>query len=139
MSTGERLVRWEPLPGLPEQMLGTVGVLSEGKQLTATAFYDDTTPRLPVQIDFGLVEAFKVYEEFSDFLDPCPAPMMSDPTSGRVPWPFQEIEGSEWLRRVMKRNGALDGRQWRHFSIVTVDVILHVLTDSPFEAVRLGD
>jgi hypothetical protein len=135
----ERLVRWEPLAGLPEQMLGTVAVVSDGKHLTVTAFYDDTALSPPVKVDFGTVEAFKVYEEFSDFLPVGLSPKMApDPVSGRAPWPFQEVKGSGWIRRVTGRNGALNGRNWRHFCLVTVDVFLHVMTDEPFQAVRLA-
>ena len=131
------LQRWEPLGNLPEQMLGTVDLMSNGTTLIATAYYDDTTISRPVRIDFGRVEAFKVYEEFSDpgiFSAP---PMMRHSILGTVPWPFQEVVDSHWVRSVLTRNGALDGRSWQHFTIVTVDVILHVMTDSSLNAERI--
>ena len=135
----ERLVRWEPLAGLPEQMLGTVAIVSDGKHLTVTASYDDTALSPPVKIEFGMVEAFKVYEEFSDFLPADLSPMMMpDHVSGRAPWPFQEVEDSSWIRRVTERNGALNGRNLRHFCFVTVEVFLHVMTDEPFQAGRVA-
>lgn len=136
-SSSETLRKWEPLDGLPEQMLGTVHLLSDGENLVATAHYDDTASTRPVRLNFGIVEAFKVYEEFSDPAIFSPAPMMPGTILRTVPWPFQEVINSHWVRRVMSRNGALDGCGWRHFTVVTVDVILHVMTDSQVEAQRL--
>ncbi|WP_404371009.1 hypothetical protein AB5I39_03070 [Sphingomonas sp. MMS24-J45] len=133
----ETLRRWEPLGDLPDQMLGTVDVLSNGTTLVATAYYDDTTISCPVRLDFGKVEAFKIYEEFSDAANSSPPPMMQEPILGTVPWPFQEVVDSHWVRGVLTRNGALNGRSWQHFKIVTVDVILHVMTDSAFKAERI--
>ncbi|WP_242140438.1 hypothetical protein [Sphingomonas sp. TREG-RG-20F-R18-01] len=118
-------------------MLGTVDVMSNGTTLIATAYYDDTTISRPVRLDFGRVEAFKIYEEFSDPAISSAPPMMRDPISGNVPWPFQEVVDSRWVRSVLARNGALNGRSWQHFTIVTVDVILHVMTDSPLKAERI--
>lgn len=117
-------------------MLGGVRLSSDGTTLTATAYYDDTAPAQPIRLTFGSVEAFKVYEEFSDPAIFSPAPMMPDPILRMVPWPFQEVINSDWISRVVGRNGVLHERKWRHFTVVTVDVILHVMTDRPVEAHR---
>ncbi|MFD2137661.1 hypothetical protein ACFSLT_25120 [Novosphingobium resinovorum] len=118
-------------------MLGSVHLSSDGRTLLATAQYDDTVVACPVRLMFGSIEAVKVYEEFSDPAIFSPASLMPDPILRAVPWPFQEVIGSEWIARVLLRNGALYGREWRHFVIVTLDVTVHVMTDSPVEAQRL--
>lgn len=133
----QTLVRWEPLAELPDHQLSTILVSSEGKHLVATAVYVDAAPIQSVRIDFGFVEAFKVYEEFSAPHILTTPPMMDHAILGRVPWPFQEVERSRWVRRVSARNGVLDDPPFRHFTIVTVDVILEVMTDSGFEAQRV--
>ena len=130
----ETYERWEPLPDLPEQQLGTVSVAADGCELIATARFDDTAQRPQLRIDFGLVEAFKVYEEFSDCWGGEPRPMMPHAILQQVAWPFQEVRNSEWIRRVLTRNGGLEHRHWRHFVIVTVNVTLHVMTDSDVKA-----
>jgi len=135
--SSERLRKWEPLDGLPEQMLGGVQLSSDGTSLVATAYFDDTIVTRPLRLTFGSVEAFKVYEEFSDPAVLSPAPMMPDPILRAVPWPLQEVTNSDWVRRVVGRNGALRDREWRHFIVVTMDVILHVMTDAPVEAQQL--
>jgi len=122
---------------MPEQMLSTVDVMSNGTTLIAIAHYDDTATSHPVRLDFGTVEAFKIYEEFSDPVISSAPPMMRHPILGNVPWPFQEVVDSHWVRTVLARNAALNGRAWQHFTVVTVDVILHVMTDSPLKAERI--
>ena len=135
-SLGETYERWEPAPDLPEQMLATVNVQSNGRNLTAIVHFDDTAPQPALRLQFGLVEAFKVYEEFSDCWRGQAQPMMPNPLLKQVAWPFQEVRNSEWINRVLTRNGVLEGRVWRHFVIVTVDVTLHVMTDGDVKNTR---
>ena len=128
--TLETYERWEPVADLPEQQLGTLNITSEGRNLFVTVHFDETKVRQPLRIDFGVIEAFKVYEEFSDCWRVPPQPMMSNRVLEQVVWPFQEVRHSNWVARVVKRNGAIGDHAWRHFVIVTLDVVLHVMTDA---------
>lgn len=130
----ETHLRWEPAPNLPEQMLFSVDVAFDEQGLTVTAHYDSSRPREPVCLRFGRIEAFKVYEEFSDCSLGLDEPTMVHPSLRDVPYPFQEVRQSEWVKRVVSRNGAISDQSWRHFVIVTKAVILHVMTDRDVQA-----
>ena len=125
----ETYLRWEPLPGLPEHPFSEMEVGYSGGSLTATAYYAIDPPARGVRIDFGRPEAFKVYEEFSDpwMEHTLPLPMVINPKLNAWVWPLQEVQASAWVGRVVTRNGGLEGREWKHFVVTTMDVTLHVM------------
>ena len=131
----DRHLRWEPLPNLPEHPFGTLDLAFNDLELVATATYGVEPPVRGLRIAFGDVEAFKVYEEFSDpWMEMKPSqPMVNNPKLNPWVWPLQEIENSRWLARVIDRNGGAMGTfTWRHLIVVTLTVTLHVMTrDEP--------
>src|SRR3954454_1871005 len=91
--------RWEPLPNLPEEVVREIAVqFDPNTGLAATVAYGEGT--LQVSFRFGRPEAFKVYEEFSDALyaEDQPLERMGESGWGQ-PWPFYEIENSQWVAR----------------------------------------
>lgn len=130
----DKHVRWEPLPNLPEHPFGTLDLTFNDLELVATPIYAFDAPVRGLRADFGGVEAFKVYEEFSDpWMELKPSqPMVDNSTLNPWVWPLQEIENSSWLARVIARNGgAMEDLPWRHLIVVTGTITLHVMTYEP--------
>lgn len=126
--------RWEPISALPTRPIARINLEARGRNVVVKIKFDNTGEVSDLKIDFGCVESFKVYEEFSDFCSVGPQPLMPSDRLGLVAWPFQEVVNSQWLERVVVRNGAIRDRAWRHFAIFSLDTILHVMTDDPFRA-----
>ena len=129
----EHYVRWEPIAGRTEHPLGGFELSWTVAGLVATADYVDDPPVQGLRIDFGRVEAFKVYEEFSDpWAEDCPTqPRLANPTRHQYTWPLLEVGNSRWVQRVVARNGAIESYPWRHLQVVTTDMTLHVMTSRP--------
>jgi len=124
-------VRWEPLPNLLEYPLDSLDVTFSDLELVATAKYAFDPPTKGLRINFGGVEAFKVYEEFSDpWMETNePLPMVENPELTPWVWPLQEIKNSRWIARVVGRNGgAMELDPWRHLVLITGASTLHVMT-----------
>jgi hypothetical protein len=60
-----------------------------------------------------------------------PQPEVSNPALNTWLWPVQEVLNSKWLRRVIERDGGIDGYAWRHFVIVSGDKSLHIMATEP--------
>jgi hypothetical protein len=136
---GEHYIRWEPQPRLPEHPFEKVDVAFADGELTATATYGQDCPELGLRITFAHVEAFKVYEEFSDpwMETKCQQPMVNNPDLNAWVWPLQEVKQSRWIARVVGRNGPLEAEDWRHLTVVTGQYSLHVMTASEPREVTL--
>lgn len=132
-------IRWNPIPDLPEHPCATVHVNYDGERLVVTAIYGADPPARGLLIDFGRVEAFKAYEEMSDpWMEKHPTqPLIENPALNTWVWPLQQIVRSDWIRRVLLRNGGIDGYDWRHYVIVTADITLHVMTAGQPDEVTL--
>lgn len=129
--------RWEPIGRLPEAPLSGVDCRYEGGLLFVEAQYAQTGDAKQLYIEFDYVEAFKVYEEFSDpWMETGQALPQVRGENKHYRYPLQEVLHSDWVARVMKRNGAID-QEWRHFVVVTMDVTLHVMTAGPPKEVEL--
>jgi len=130
-NSAEAILRWEPLPNLPEHPVGSIDIAYRDGSLIAIASYAIEPPLKGVRLDFGRVEAFKVYEEFSDpwVGSSLPQPMINNDRLNRWAWPLQQVSNSSWVARVLSRNSPLDYREWRHLVVVTMDVTLHVMVD----------
>ena len=135
----DKHIRWEPLPNLPEHPFGTLDLTFNDLNLVATPIYAFDAPIRGLRIKFGGVEAFKVYEEFSDpwMETNSSQPMIINPALNPWVWPLQIVENSRWLDRVLERNGPLECYSWRHLVVVTGAVTLHVLTASEPEVEAL--
>ncbi len=135
----EHHLRWEPLPGLPEHPFETVRLDYDGFRLAANALYALDPPFSALRIDFGQVNAFKAYEEFSDpWMDSqAEQPMIANPQLNPWVWPLQRVENSAWIKRVVGRNGGLEGFEWQHFVVVTMDISLHVMSVNDPASVEL--
>lgn len=130
-SQNERYERWEPLAGLPEAPLSQFDCSFRNGQLTVTAAYASSGAGQHVLIEFDYVEAFKVYEEFSDpwMGTGAPLPMLAGVDQKWV-CPLQQVLQSTWVSHVMRRNGGIE-RQWHHYVVSTQDFTLHVMTSGP--------
>lgn len=128
----ETYLRWEPLADMPKRPLASVRVEYDGHRLLATAKFAADPPVGRLQIDFGRIEAFKMYEEFSDpWMETTPPqPMIEGELSDRWVWPLQRVAHSGWIERMKRRNVGIEGYDWRHYVIVTMDMILHVMTST---------
>lgn len=134
----ETVHRWEPLPGLPENVIAKLILSYEPKAgCIVTASYGEGSPNLRIQ--FPRPEAFKAYEEFSDaaYGGAKPLDRMSQTGWGQ-PWPLLEIKNSHWVARVVARNGNIADRRLRHCVIRSFDMILHVMFADDPEAKLLG-
>jgi len=81
-----------------------------------------------LRVEFDYVEAFKVYEEFSDPWTATGLPLPQLEGADKTwRYPLQEVMHSSWVARVTARNGGIEGL-WRHFVITTMDRTLHVMT-----------
>jgi N-acetylneuraminic acid mutarotase len=65
-SESERYERWEPIAGLPEAPMVGFDCTFKGDRLVVIAGYAYSGAGHELQIEFDYVEAFKIYEEFSD-------------------------------------------------------------------------
>lgn len=131
MDQNEVYLPWHPFSSLPDWPLGQLELVWDGDSLVVTAFFGFESPPFErIKINFGWVQAFKIYEEFSD---PWMQEMPDQPKNGAGAyegraWPFQEVRGSAWVERVLARNGGIDGFPWKHWIIVTGDTTLHVMS-----------
>ncbi|WP_447760625.1 hypothetical protein [Sphingopyxis panaciterrae] len=135
----ESYVRWEPLANLPEHPCGSIQISYQREHLIVTAHYAFDPSSRGIRIDFGRVEAFKVYEEFSDpWMEN--TPHQSQVRNGQLnqwTWPLQQVINSSWIGRVARRNAGIEGFEWLHYVVVTADMTLHVMTSSAPEDVQL--
>jgi hypothetical protein len=111
----------------------------DGERLIATAIYRVGAPARELLIHFGAVQAFKVYEEFSDpWMESTPqTPKLNNSEFSGWAYPLQEVIRSRWIERILRRNGGLDGTEWRHYTVTTLDVTLHVMVAGDPENVTL--
>ncbi|KTW01035.1 hypothetical protein NS355_02280 [Sphingomonas yabuuchiae] len=140
MSDGANMhIRWNPLPELPEHPCETAHINYDGERLAVTAIYAMSPPARAILIDFGRVEAFKAYEEMSDpWMDKKPSqPFIENAALNPWVWPLQQVVHSNWIERVLRRNGGIDDYDWRHYVIVTTDITLHVMTAGEPDEVAL--
>ncbi|WP_114521614.1 hypothetical protein [Altererythrobacter sp. ZODW24] len=137
----ERYERWEPLASLPESPITDVDCSFEDGELIAVANYTIDSLNMVLQIQFDYVEAFKIYEEFSDpwMSSRAPLPSVKSAEFAAYRWPLQEVIGSVWIKRVAERNGGVEGSEWRHLIISTLDRSLHVMTKCDPKAVKFEE
>lgn len=126
----ESYERWTPRGDLPECPLVEVNCAFEGGELTAKARYAREDAPNNLLIGFGYVEAFKLYEEFSDpwMATGSPLPSIESHEWNRYRCPLQQVMHSNWIARILARNGGKGGYDWRHYVIATMDRNLHVMT-----------
>ena len=137
--TPESYVRWEPLEDLPEQPCENIQISYQGNRLIVTALFGFDPPLRGILINFGRVEAFKVYEEFSDpWMENTPhLPEVKNGQFNRWTWPLQQVLDSSWIKRIVRRNSGIEGVEWLHYVVVTGDMTLHVMTSGAPEDVQL--
>jgi hypothetical protein len=137
LTAEQRYELWEPIPALPEAPLTEFGCRFDAGHLIVEAQYSFADQGCQLVIEFEYVEAFKVYEEFSDpwMGTGIPLPQVKGEHE-RWCFPLQEVFQSEWIARVMQRNGGIE-RWWHHYVISTMDCTLHVMTGEPPKRVAL--
>lgn len=131
------VLKWEPLPNLPQLPLSSVSGSFDGDRLKVKTTFACRPGRASVFIELGSVEAHEVSEEFSDWLLTInsPLPRLVNPEMPTYAWPFLEVRKSSWIAEKIARNGALNEGDWKHLVVLTLDRTLHVMAGEVASAV----
>lgn len=134
-----QVLKWEPLPDLPQLPLSFVGGSFDGDRLKVEATFAYGAERTSVLIEFGAVEAHEVCEEFSDWLltIDSPLPRLVNPKLPTYTWPFLEVRNSSWVAEKIARNGTIDEHDWKHLVVLTLDRTLHVMIAGEVESAAI--
>lgn len=132
----DQVIRWEPLPNMPQLPLARVSGVFEGDTLRVVAEYACRDQNTKIEIQFSAVESFELSEEFSDRMLTirAPLPRLANPDFPTYTWPFLEVQNSKWIAEIVARNGAIEGSDYRHLIVLTLDSTLHVMTCGQLKA-----
>lgn len=129
----ESVVKWKPLPDIPETPCGDVLFSGSPEALEVRACYSRIRGNRPrdLLMIFHRISAFAAYEEFADpWHQEQPAiPRCDSSDWGKYLFPLLEVQHSRWLRSLPSHVFGGDPEEYRHFTLGDINGNVHIITD----------